>query len=362
MKLETLKDETLIRYLLDEMTDIERQEIEENFFQDDSFFEEMLALEDELRFEYQQNRLNPGRRAAFEKKFLRTPDDLARNVFAETFLQSASALAGESPEESQKVIVVPGNSWWQSVAAFFDFSASPMRYSLAAATVLLALGVGFLFFQNAQLRRDMAGLENNRTEEIQRQEQILAEKQRQQTELQKQLVAEKQERVQNEQRIQEIETERQRLEREIAETRRKINQAPSSSPPQNPAVSTKQSPPPQSTVMALALSPGLFTRGEGEDAVRLKLSPAIRTFRLNLLLKSEGEYKSFRAVLKTLDDDKEVWSGATSKSRGKGAKRSVSLEIPAKIFKRADYELTLFGQAASGEKEEINTYYFGILK
>lgn len=58
MKTQTEKDEMMRRYLLDEMTDEERESVEEMFLEDDEFFEEIAAFEDELFYEYKQNRLN----------------------------------------------------------------------------------------------------------------------------------------------------------------------------------------------------------------------------------------------------------------------------------------------------------------
>ena len=350
MKIETPTDEKLVRYLLDDLPDAERQEIEERFFQDDSLFEAMVALEDDLHYDYQQNRLNQKERAAFERKFLVTPKDHEKAAFATAFLEATAEIAVEKAATSKKVVAAP--SWWQSIVAFFDFS--PMQFGLAAATLLLLFGAGFLIFQNWQLRREMANLENNRAAEINKQEQLIAEKQRQQAELEQQLSAEKQQREQNEERIAEIEAERQRLEQEIAEARRRIKEIP-----QNP-VSPPQ-PQQQRTVIAFSLAPGLSVRSGGSVGNRIKLSPSIKTLRLSLLLKNAGEFQSYRATLNNVDEG-EVWTGSTSKVRGKGAKKSVSVSIPAGILKRGDYELMLSGVTANGEAEEIPSYYFSVLK
>jgi hypothetical protein len=356
MKFETPQDKILVRYLLDDLTEAERQEIEERFFQDDSFFEEITALEDELHYEYRQNHLDKKESATFERKFLQTPQDKAKAAFAGAFLVATSELAGEKASAPRKIVESSTASWWKSFLAFFDFS--PMQFGLAAASVLLMLGFGWLFFQNSQLRREMASLQNDRAAEINKQEQIIAEKQRRQAEIEQQLASERQAREQNEQRIREIEEQRINLQREIAQAEQQLNESRRrrNQTPQVPAAA----PQPRS-VIALSLAPGLFSRSSGEGANRVKLSAGVKTLNLNLLLKNVGEYQSYRASVSNIDEG-EIWTGATSQPRGKNAKRSASISIPAEILKRADYELTLSGIKPNNEAEEITTYYFSVVK
>ncbi len=359
MKPETLNEEMLRRYLLDDVSDEEQREIEERFFEDDSFFDEMNALEDELFFDYKQNRLNAKENAAFEQKFLNTPQDREKAAFAEAFLQSTEELAEEKATVPRKIVEDSPASWRQSIAAFFSFSNPALQFGFAAASVLLLLGMVGLFVQNSRLRDEMAGLQNNQAEERQEQEQIIAEKQQQFTELERRLADEKLQTGQNEQRIQEIEARRTRLEQEIAEMRRRVKQpspSPVSQPPKSPVSQ------PQRSVVALVLSPGLFTRSGGEGMSRVKLSSSVKNLQLRLLLKGEENYKGYRATLKTVDEGNEVWTSSELKARGKGAKKSISLNIPAKILQRADYELSLVGITANGETEEITGYYFSVLK
>jgi len=232
MELKSLNYEMLKRYLLDDISDEERQTVEEQFFEDDSFFDEMVALEDELYYDYQQNRLNARERSVFEKKFLQSRQDLEKAAFAEAFLQEAAKLSEEKTIISEKPEAV---SWQQSIAAFFRVSGSMRQYAMAAAVLLLALGVLVLFIQNSRLNNEMADLQNKQAKEIREQERLLAEKQRVQTELEKQLADEKTQGEQNEKRIQEIEAARTKLEKEINEARQRINQSLPKNAPTAPA-------------------------------------------------------------------------------------------------------------------------------
>ena len=345
MKTETQKDEMMRRYLLDEMSDNERQSIEENFLEDDDFFEEIAAFEDELFYEYKQNRLTKNQRFVFEEKFLKSPQDQEKAAFAEAFLQATEEIGKEKS----------ATNFWQSIAAFFNFSNSALRVGMALATVLVVFGFGIWLITNSRWQDVAVEIPKNINTAMftptppEIDEKIIEEKQKEQDELDKRLDEEKQKSKQNADKIREIEVKREKLQREIEENRKK-NVAPSPKMKSEPR-----------TVVAVALLPGLFTRSDGEGGNKIKLSSNIKTLQLNLSLKNQEEYKNYRVVVSNIDEG-EVWTGATSKVRGKGAKRTLSLNIPSEILKRADYELSLFGITANGETEEITTYYFTVLK
>src|SRR5215471_4901141 len=67
--------EVLLRYLLGELPDAERTLIEQRFFTDEDYYEQLLAVEDELRYDFVQGRLSPARRESFERRFLGTSRD-----------------------------------------------------------------------------------------------------------------------------------------------------------------------------------------------------------------------------------------------------------------------------------------------
>ena len=352
MKLQTLNDEMLRRYLLDDVSDEQRQEIEQRFFEDDSLFEEMGALEDELFFDYKQNRLNAKEVAAFERKFLNTAKDLEKAAFAEAFLETTEEIANEKNQETEKV------PWWQP---FFAFFSSPLQSGMAAASVLLLLGGAWLFFQNLQMRSELANLQNNRAEEIQEQEQIIAEKERRQKELENRLTDEKQRSELNEKQIQEIEEGRRKLEQEIADLRQRKIQTPQSSPASPNSIPKAPVSAPQRSLIALVLSPSSSVRSGGAGMSRVNLSPSVKNLRLSLLLETEEKYQSYRASLKTVNEGTEIWSASNLTARGKGKQQRILLNVPAKILQRADYELVINGINQNGEAE-IDSYYFSVLK
>lgn len=346
MNAQILNEEMLKRYLLGDISEEERHAIEERFLQDDTFFEEMLALEDELYFDYQQNRLNHQERAAFEQKFLKSAEDKEKAVFAKAFLRATAEIA-----EEKNAAISDSASRRQSIAAFFDFSNRALQFGFASVLVLLLLGAIGLFIQNARRQDEMANLQTNRS-----QEPPVASNRQQQNNSERQPENEKPQIAQNEKPLQENEAPLPNKP-EIAR-----NNQPAKK--DSPQVSKKptQTPPAQRSVIATILSPGLFTRSDGQGFQRVTLSPSVKNVQIRLLLKTEETYKNFRAVLKKVDDETQIWTSADLKFQGSGKNKNLLINIPAKILDRTDYEISLLGVTENGETEEITSYYFSVVK
>jgi hypothetical protein len=87
-------DARLVRFLLGDLAEEERRAIEHECFRvDGAAFAEILALEDELRFAYVQDRLSADHLRAFEERYLRTLSDRARLAFARALTRVADARA-----------------------------------------------------------------------------------------------------------------------------------------------------------------------------------------------------------------------------------------------------------------------------
>ncbi|HEX8566642.1 MAG TPA: hypothetical protein VF648_13430 [Pyrinomonadaceae bacterium] len=351
MKTQSSKDDLHRRYLLDDVSEEERQAVEERFLQDDDFFDEMLAVEDELYFDYRQDRLSKTGRAVFERKFLRSAEDREKSAFAGAFLQATAKLAEEKASAERKI---PESSnfttWRQSIAAFFSFPNPALQFGFAAVSILLFLGLIGFFIQNARRQDEAANLENSRNE--QQQEQIIAEKGQQQTQIEQAPETEKSPKVQNENQVREP---------EIAKIEPSVNQPPQKTVPQPPK-SQAQPPAQQRSIAALVLSPGMLTRSGGEGINRVTLSPSAKNLQLSLLLKNADDYKNYRAALKTLDEGTQIWASADLKPRRSGKNKSLSFSIPVKNLQTADYEISLNGITETGKIEEITSYYFSIVK
>jgi hypothetical protein len=76
--------EKLMRlYLLGRLSDQQTSELENEYVADENRFEEMLAVEDDLRDAYARGQLTSSDREAFEKRFLVLPEQRQKQEFAE---------------------------------------------------------------------------------------------------------------------------------------------------------------------------------------------------------------------------------------------------------------------------------------
>src|SRR5215471_7026314 len=102
MKDESDNEKLLTRYLLGNLPEEQRLQIEGEFFSDDQHYERLLALENELFYDYAQNKLSPGEREQFEKRFLSSERNRKRAMIASALAHKMSESA--SIEASEKGI------------------------------------------------------------------------------------------------------------------------------------------------------------------------------------------------------------------------------------------------------------------
>ncbi|MBI1759798.1 MAG: hypothetical protein HYR56_00035 [Acidobacteria bacterium] len=73
MKTRAREDQAIIGYLLGTASELEQSQIETRYFREPHFYEEMLALEEEVICDYLNDVLAPAERRQFEHHFLTTP-------------------------------------------------------------------------------------------------------------------------------------------------------------------------------------------------------------------------------------------------------------------------------------------------
>jgi anti-sigma factor RsiW len=163
MKQRADSEKLMIRYLLGDVPEDEQIRIEERFFTDDEYFEQLLALEDDLIDDYVNGELTDREREQFEEYFLASPTRRQRVEFAKTFMR-----AGSLPALAE--IAMPGEArpepvpWWRNVMVFWRAQSLPRRFALAA-SVVLVLGGSWLIVDTMRLRNQVEQLQ---AEEFQR--------------------------------------------------------------------------------------------------------------------------------------------------------------------------------------------------
>lgn len=325
---ELLDETVLTQYLLGDLSDEAKLRLEEQFFTDDESFQQLMALEDELRYDYARGGLTAQQRSQFEQRFLSLPGESQHVVLAQAVLEAvANANLPKTPARIAVPAVKP--NFFQSLTAFFGWQSSGLQVGLAAASILLVLGGSWLFYQTVQLRSQVAQLEVARINQEQQQAQQAGEQRTRGDQLSEQLEAERQKRTELE----------QELARQKAQaTRETGNQSTA------PA-----------TILSFFLTPGLSR--DIDSTKRLTIPSGITQLRLQLKLKRPGTYQSYQAVLQTLDGA-QLWQRTLPRS----ASQAVTVTLPAKLLPSGDYLLVLKGKAATGEWEEVDEYHFNTVR
>jgi anti-sigma factor RsiW len=313
------KEEALSRYLLGELSEQEREQVEERYFEDGKFFESLLVAEDELIDDYVRGALTDADRARFERHYLRAPERRERVEFAASLLKYAS----ESRHKATAPAVAPKRaSRLESLAAWLNIKRPAMIVPLAAA-VLLLLGGAWVVTENARLKSELEQARSERAEY-----ERMAESLRQQADEQ-----------------------RSRNDQLALEAARRDEPEPPSSGPVTPQRSG-------AGVAVFALSPGLV-RGEGE-ARKLVITPSIQTVKLRADLR-ESDYPSYRAALRTVEG-KQVLNRSGLKPTSEGTLKKVVVTVPARQLEDEDYILTLSGVAVGGAVEDVGEYSFSVVR
>lgn len=169
---EASDSEELKRYLFFEADETERGRLEQRFFDDDGLFYELLDLENDLTDRYMRNELDETDKRRFASSLEKSPERRAK-------LANAKSLQSFIKEEKSVFIVEQEQSnFWERTKLFFRLSAANVQYAAAALIFLLFVGIAFLIFERQRDARELGRLrenENQRTAELQSQEQSLKE-------------------------------------------------------------------------------------------------------------------------------------------------------------------------------------------
>ena len=324
MRDEADNEKLLTMYLLGSLPEEQRLQVEAEFLSDDHRYERLLALENELFYDYAQNKLSPGEREQFEKRFLSSELNRKKAMIASALTRKMSESASIEATEKNIADREP-QRFWQSLKFYFVDQSAAMKVSLAASAIV-TLALIWLIIGIVRLRNEF--------------DQILAQQAVQEDRLRQQA---QQERA----RADELNL---KLKREIDEN--EMLQQELSKMQAQSAVQELRAP----SVISLALAPSI-ARAQAPGMKRLYLPPGAILLILQLKLKGEVEYNSYHATLLTVEGA-ERWSQDMLSVKRTGSGRSVELWLPARTLAPGDYELRLKGYASDGTLEETGDYYY----
>lgn len=288
-------EDTLKRYLLGSLEARERSRIEEDYFANADFFEELVSTENDLIDSYVRGELPDAERQQFERQYA-AKHQQDRLEFAKALARSA-----KSKQETIATTVKPSWSW---NARFFPMRQPKLAWGLVFAAIVFG---GLLGWQNRRLRMELRDAQA-KTAQIRQEEASLHEQ---------------------------IATLGSKLERG-GEASNDISQL------EEPAD------------LPFRILPGATRSGNvGND---LSLPRTADWIRLELVL-TRDEFKTYEAVLQT-PEGREVLRANKLTSSSSGGRRVVHWRIPSRSIPTGDYELRLSGQAAGGSVEEVESYSF----
>jgi type II secretory pathway component PulM len=323
-----VNDELMLKYLLGELSEEEQSKFEEEFLTNDQAYEQLVVLEDELVYEYLQGELTPAQRERFAQRFLNSPEGRQKAVFAQLLTDKAAEYAPPGRSRQTSEIFSVARSWWHSLQSLISLPSPGLRLAYVAAAATVLVGFSWLLFENVLKGR------------MTQQEQPIAE-------LRQQSLSKMQQETPP---ATPLPAPPPKIEQE--ELQRELSQLSSSAQMEK----TRGTP----TFIALALTPGLLRDDAG--IIKVIIKPGIDELQLELAIKFIDEYRSFKPVLKTVEGTEIALSRAVLKAKGTPSGNVGVMRVPASVFQSGDYVLTLSGERSTGQFEEIDDYYFSVIK
>jgi anti-sigma factor RsiW len=309
-----LNEKLIVQYLLGELTEERRNEIEDRAFQSKEYMQEILNVESDLIDDYVRGEIPAGRRSEFEKYFLASAERRRKVEFARALVTVTDETRSETSHSESQV-----SSFKVNPLVAFIRSLNPAGvFAFACAALIVVGGAAWLVTDVIKLRSQLDQLQAERkTQEQQRKE------------LEQQLA-----------------DERSRNEALAAQ----LGQPKKEDVPV-PVPQSKPEQPERSAILALTLLPGL-ARGEG-TAPKLTLKPDVQTIRLNVVIDPQDVYPKFSAEVRGPRGER-VLSQTV-----RGGRKIISLSLRATRLSVGRYEVVVKG-IRDGVSNELGYYYFEV--
>jgi len=324
-------DQTIIRYLLNELSEGEQARFEETYLRDESLFEQVQALEEELIEDYVKGGLSGHERLRFERHYLASDQRRARIQTARELLRVCSPKSSTQTAADDRI----GSKLFSPRSRL----RLPAKQRLApvfgvAAALLLLLGTG-LSIELLRLRRHLATVSEERAA-IERR---AKESERRLVHERELLAEERKQSVALREKLENLNSQLNRLEQERARSEASKNQ-----------------------IVFLALTSGVRNINNLDRAV-ISAHTSFVELRVELEGREATTPRSYRAIVKTVEGDKEIWTQEGIKPRRRKSAQYV-VRVPADRFKATgaqDFTLTLGVQTVGGKDyEELEIYYFQV--
>lgn len=153
MSLSSEEQDNIKQYLLGNLTEDVRQQVEERLLTEEDFFAELLFSEDELIDQYLTEKLSGEQRDKFEQHFLSTPERQQKLRFGRAFNRYTSEMSeatfkpnvetGQAPSVAMPPSP-PGSTWSDRLRAFSRSQPWALRTAMALALIVIIAGTWWL--------------------------------------------------------------------------------------------------------------------------------------------------------------------------------------------------------------------------
>ncbi len=294
----SINQEELKSFLFYELSDDERQTVEEQFFEDENLFYDLMELENELVDGYVQKTLSDVDTKRFEnslKMSVERREKVANAQALNTFITEENEALAATVYDLETVEETP--TFWDKITAFFTLQMPMMQYATALIILALVGGISYMAYDRIRLNNEMAEIKKQQEEQ---------ERIRQREEELKRL---EEQRRQNEQRQQELQNqtpetnlnadipnnkndELDKLKEEqqtIEEKQKQLKDENLKNDKTIPPVQKKQLPqPPKPTIASITLLPTLGSKGGGKIEEVENASTVVATLQIPEDVKSES--------------------------------------------------------------------------
>src|SRR5215471_19169818 len=314
--------ELVYRYLVGDLPEAEQTALEQEFLSDDEAFERVWEIENEMVDRYARGRLTAHERELFERTYLSSPVHRERALMARRLVGAVDSVAetGSVPSRTRDSV-----SSWSGLVASLRRDA--WRWAMITAMLALAIVSGVLLSESVRLHKQINQLDNERASQLRRTEELENE----------------------------LGSERDRGDKLEAELESLREDSRNPEPPPQSSQGQKEPRP----LVSFLLTP-MLTRG-GSEAQQLPIANGTSIVVLQMRAQDRGE-QTFQVELRTVEGA-QVWrKGAIKPHQERKNGLLVSVNVPAARVPPGDYILTLSATRGGKEPDEINRYFFRVVK
>jgi hypothetical protein len=307
-------EQIMTRYLLGELSESERTELEESYFSDPRLFDQLQKVENDLLDDYARGRLSSSLGERIEQRYLAHPELRGRLRFAEALVTRLDTI-------EQPVSAAPAPSQWAAFVSRFRARAPALAISGAlAALFLFVAGSWFFVRTTTRLRQELRDTQAARAAYEQRER-----------DLQQQLADEQ--------------ARSAELASEVDRSRRELE-----TPGPRPRSSTP-------LIASLILEVGGVRGPETGPPTILFIPAGASQARLRLKL-SDNDYPTYTLVLESSEGKQVFKRDALLPSAN--SHRSLVFTVPTNKLADGDYILALKGVTQAGEIEDVSKSLFRV--